>query len=492
MIDKKQQIKNSFIYMLPIFIGNILPFISIPIFTRILSKEDYGILALAQIYAIFVSGIANFGMTIAYDRNFFQYRNNLKETAQLLYSTILFVLGSFCLLACLTWFFKGALAKLIIGSTVHGNILFWMFCAQFFSSVSYYFLTYFKNSEIAVEFVAYTIMYSIFNFSIALFLVAYIRMGVIGIVYGQLCSGMLTFIVLGCKFVKIMPPSLNKDILIESLKISYPLTPRIFFGVIGSQFDKYMIGLIASTGSVGIYSIGQKISNIVFTYMTAIQNVFSPQVYRRMFELGKEGGKSIGTYLTPFAYITVTVALFVSLFCEEIIFVLTPKSFHGAIDIITILSMYFSILFFGKQPQLEYVKKTYLISVLTFVGIGINIGINTPFIMKWGAVGAAWATFLAGTISSGIAFGISQYYYEIKWEYKKIGAIYLIFFISSILVLILRHADVEYYIRLLIKLFSVFIYAYAGCRINVITFENLVLIKNIFSGVPFRKVKVST
>lgn len=69
MVNKEQQIKSVFIYLLPV-ISSILPFISLPIFTRILSKEDYGLLALAQVYAIFICGLANFGTTAAYDRNF--------------------------------------------------------------------------------------------------------------------------------------------------------------------------------------------------------------------------------------------------------------------------------------------------------------------------------------------------------------------------------------------------------------------------------------
>ena len=95
MANKEQQIKNSFIYLSPIIISNLLPFITLPIFTRILTREDYGVLALAQVYAIFVSGLANFGMTTAYNRNYFQYRVDRLKTAQLLYSTLGFVVFNF-------------------------------------------------------------------------------------------------------------------------------------------------------------------------------------------------------------------------------------------------------------------------------------------------------------------------------------------------------------------------------------------------------------
>lgn len=482
MANKEQQVKNSLIYLLPIIIGSLLLFITLPIFTRILTKEDYGVLALAQVYAIFFSGLANFGMTAAYDRNYFEYRRNVLETAELLYSILLFVILNFLILAGLTYIFRGTLAELIIGSAEHGKILFWALCAQFFTSVSYYYLTYFKNSEAAREFVLYTIVSAFINLVISLFLVAYLRIGVIGLIYAQLCAGIVVFCILTYNFTKSLPLSLSKTKLKKALRIAYPLTPRIFLGIINTQFDKYMIGLLASVGGVGIYSIGQKVSSTIFTYMTSIQNVFSPQVYQKMFDLKDRGGEAIGKYLTPFAYVCIFFALLVSVFSEEVIWILIPASFHGAIDIVAILAMYYGFLFFGKLTgnQLIFMKKTHITSLLTIISIAINVGLNIPFIMKWGAIGAAWATSLAGLISGGISLGVAQNYYEIKWEYKKIGSIYFIFFASAILVILLRYFMIDYPIRLIIKFVFIASYIYLGMKIRVITVENYKLVKKMF------------
>lgn len=479
MASKEQQIKNSFIYLLPMIAGNILPIIIIFVFTRILTKEDFGVLALAQIYALFVTGLANFGMTVVYDRNYFQYRENCQKTAQLLYSTLFFVTVNFLLFAIITYLFRGILSKLIIGSAEFGDILFWAFCGQFFYTVINYYLAYFKNSEIAKNFAFYKVGCIFLNLIIALLLVAWLDVGVIGLVYAQFFAGVITFGILSYKFITILPPSFNKTILYESLKIGYPLTPSIFFGVIGTQFDKYMIGLLKSVGGVGIYSIGQQVANVIFIYMTAIQNVFSPEVYRRMFDLGEKGGDAVGKYLTPFVYVSISLALMISLFSEEVISCLTPQSYHQAIDVVIILSMFYGSLFFGKQPQLIFAKKTYISTLLHMVSIALNILINIPFIMRWGMIGAAWATLLAGLISGLILFFVSQHYYEIKWEYKKIGIIYLIFFASSIILLLMRNFFIAYEFRLIVKCSLTFFYIYLGIKLKIITMGNYTLIRNM-------------
>ncbi len=476
--NKEQQIKNSIIYLLPIVIGNLLPIITLPIFTRILTAEDYGVFALAQVYGIFVTGIVNIGLPVVFERNFFEHRDP-KDASTLLYSILSFVAITFTAFALLTYLFRDIFAELITGSPAHGDILFWAFCSAGIISIKNYYLAFIKNIENAKDFVRYTIDESLLGVVLSLFMVVYLRMGVIGLILGQLLATLTIFIVLFFKFLRQYPFSNGWSLLKDSLKLGLPLTPRVFLGVIGNQFDKYMIGLISTVGGVGIYSIGQKIAYVVFTYMTAIQNVFSPQVYKRMFGLREGGGEEVGRYLTPFLYISIAIAVLISLFAEEIISIVTPPSYHNAIDIVIILSMFYGSMFFGKQPQLLYARKTHITSILSLITIVINVALNIPFIMKWGALGAAWATLLAGLISGGIAFAVSQHYYRIVWEWKKISVIYIIFFAASISMIMLRTEFISYEIRLLTKVFFIVVYAYWGIKLDIISKENYTIVKNL-------------
>jgi len=478
MTSKEQQIKNSFLYLLPIVVGSIIPFLTLAVFTRILTKEDYGALALVQIYGAFITGLANFGLLIIYERNFFEYRAQ-KEAAQLLYTTLFFVFTSLLLCFFITYLFKAPLASWITGSPDNAFLLFWATVSTGVLSFKTYYLTYFKNTENAKSFVWYTIDESVLGAVIALFLVAYVRTGVIGIVWAQLAASLVIFTILGFRLLKILPLGFSFRILGHSLRLSYPLTTSLLFKVIGTQFDKYMLSLLGTLGGVGIYSIGQKVSNFVFSFMTAIGNVFAPQVYRRMFDLGEKGGESIGSYLTPFLYISVFAALFISLFAEEIITILTPPPFHDAIDIVIILSMLLGSHFFGKMPQLVYAKKTFFASLLTLVRIGLNVAIDIPFILIWGAIGAAWGAFIAGILANLIHFVVSQRYYKIEWEYQKIIPIFLIFICSAISMILLRYFDIAYGIRIIVKLISLTGYFYLGIKLNVITRQNYLLVKNM-------------
>ncbi len=156
MAEKRQQVKNSLIYIVPSIVSGLLPIITLAIFTRILTKEDYGALALANIYAIFMAGIANFGLTMGYDRNFFECKD-LRSTAGLLYSTLSFVVLLSLLFGVTTYFFKGSIAKAIVGSPNYANLLFCSLCSYSVINIKNYYLLYFKNSEDAKAFTWYSI-----------------------------------------------------------------------------------------------------------------------------------------------------------------------------------------------------------------------------------------------------------------------------------------------------------------------------------------------
>ncbi|MDX9713890.1 MAG: oligosaccharide flippase family protein [Dissulfurispiraceae bacterium] len=480
-MSKEKQIKNSILYLLPVILSNLLPLLTLPIFTRILTKEDYGVWALAQVYAIFVNGIANFGLTVGYERNFFEYKEG-KKVAGLLYSTLSFVLVSFFIFGTFTWIFKNSLAEWIIGSHDHASILFLSYCTVSIVGLKNYYLTYYKNTENAKSFVWYSIDESLLGVLFSFYMVVFMRIGIIGLVWGQLLASLIIFILLSFKISKTMPVCFDKNALKDSLQLSWPLTPRIFFGIIGSQFDKYMIGLLNTVGGVGVYSIGQKVANTIFVFMTAIQNVYSPQVYRRMFEMGEDGKAAIGKYLTPFLYVSIFIGLLVAHFSEEMIWILTPESYHEATNIIIVLSMLYVTYFFGKQPQLVFAKKTHLVSLLTLISIGLNVAINIPFIYKWGAIGAAWGTLVAGLISGAISFIVSQRHYRIIWEYQKIGLMLLMFFSSAIIILCLRNFEVYYGIKLIVKIISVVMFLYIGKHFSILSRVNCILIKKALVG----------
>ena len=475
---KRQQVTNAGLYMLPLLIGNLVPIITLPIFTRLLSAEDFGALALANAYAVIVAGVAGAGLPIAYERNFFEHRDGRRRFA-LLYSVVAFATASFVVCGVATWSFRKPITAWLIGDAAYEQVLVWSFWSAAVVAVKGYYLTCLRNGEEARAFSSYTIAERLLAALLTLVLVAWARLGVIGLVAGQLLASAAVLVLIVARFARQGALSFDRRLLSESLKLGFPLMPRILFGVVGNNFDKYLIGQIASLGGVGIYSIGQRVANIAFTYMTALQNVFGPQVYKRMFSRDPEAGASIGRYLTPFAYVSTVLAFLIAVFSEEILKVLAAPSFQAAVPIVTILALYNGIQFFGKLPQIVYARKTYLISVLAAVTTGLTIALGAAGVWMLGTIGAAWGALAAGLLSVGLALVVGQRCYRIDWETGRLAAIFGLFFAGAFLTVGLRDLDATYALRLTAKLASVVAFTALGVKLEIITFGNLALVRDI-------------
>ena len=457
------------------------PILTLPIFTRLLSAEDFGAWALANAYAAVVAGLASVGLPITYDRNFFQYREG-RQSARLLYSVVLFSVVSFSICALATWALSGSITQWIIGDPAYQPILVWCLCSTGIVGIKAYYLAYLRNSEQAAAFAVYTLAERLLAAILTVILVAWAGAGLMGLVIGQLIASSVVLAVVAARFLRTCPPGFDGTLLADSLKLGVPLTPRILLGVIGNNFDKYLIGQVTSLGGVGIYSVAQRIAGIAFTYMTALQNVFGPQVYTRMFSGAADAGASIGRYLTPFAYVSTLIAFLVAIFSEEILRLLAPASYLPAIPIVTILVLYYAIQFFGKMPQIAYARRTYMISLLAALSTGVSVALGAAGIWLWGTVGAAWGMLAAGLVMGVISFVVGQRCFRINWENGPLSATFGLLFGSALLILALRATHTAYPVLAFVKLAALAAFLGLGSALGIITRENLGILRDLATG----------
>jgi O-antigen/teichoic acid export membrane protein len=313
-------------------------------------------------------------------------------------------------------------------------------------------MIYYKNTENAKAFFLFSIIEGVISLPIAFTLIRFFEMGVLGLTLGQFSASFLILCYLIFSIRNESKIIFDIPSFLKSFKSSLPLTFKIFFGVISTNLDKILLGKIGEMKGLGVYNLGQKIGYVAFTYTLAIYNIFSPKVYKDMFDMGLDGGKQIGLYLTKFFYISIAGVLTVALFSEELIIIITPKAYHGAIEISTIFSMLYGLYFFGTIPQLIYAKKSSLSSLLSLIYIVLNFVLVFVFIPIWGPIGAAFGSLVSGVLSSIVGFYFSQKHFKIHWEYSKILTILGLLFGSSLILIFLRQLEVNFFIRFAYKI----------------------------------------
>ena len=438
-----KQTRNTYKYMLQAGVVAALSFITLPIYTRILSPEEFGHIALAQVYAVLIISIANFGFNEAVERNYFEYKDNLTRQGQLLFTTIFFVAFLSIILISVSYVFMEPISS-FLKMQKGGNIILWALVGQAIASINIYYFMFLKNNAEASRFTIYSIIVAFVNAIVGIYFVTYIKTGPVGVFYALAISGIVGGIFLTIIFVKKYKVRMNYTVFTNSFNIAYPLTPRILVGTLSSQLDKYLISLLNTMGTVGIYAVAQRISYFVFYFMTVLQNVFVPEVYKRLFSDDTSKPKEIGAYLTNFLYISTLFALSVVLFSHEIVFYLLGSAYIDSATVISILSVFYAIQFPGKVTgkQLVYAKKTSLISILSMIFLAVSLMIMIPLVKFFGAVGAAWGALISGALSNFVTFLVAQRYYKIDWQVGKMLVMYLILLIGLLIVLTSEHKGV--------------------------------------------------
>jgi O-antigen/teichoic acid export membrane protein len=308
-------IKKTTLYLLQIAISGILMLVLMPIISKYLAPSDFGQFVLAQVYASVAVGIANLGVLVGYERNFFIFEKSSEDSAKLISSAVVFVAFNLAILLVAVYIFQLEISSLILADNTPNDLLLIVFVGASASSLSQYYLTFLKNSGLAKSYAKYMIVNSVINFIIAIWLITQSSFGVMSLAYAWIISNLILLFLLFLTLRKKLPLSFDKKMLKGVLKISLPLTPRVFFGFMNTQLDKILLGLIGSSSLVGIYHVGQTFALTIFQFMTGLDRVFQPEIYRKLFASKHINNPyEINNYILPFFYISIFMALVVALF----------------------------------------------------------------------------------------------------------------------------------------------------------------------------------
>ena len=422
------QFKNFLWYAFPFLIRNFIPLISLPFFTRYISPDDFGILALSVIYGVFIVGLLNLGLISVFERNFFELKEQ-KERIELMWSCIIFVFINLTFGVIFTFYFEASINHILFGETFPTYLTVLAISHLSIKSILQYFYIFLRNAKKANLYALISILEALICVTLSIYFV-YHHKGILGYALGQAMGVFSILLVLFLLSLFNNQVHFKLKLLRENLALSLPLTPRVFFGTINTQFDRFMIGKLNSTAGVGLYDIGQKIAHI-------------------------------GKYLTPFFYVSLLFCLLLGVFSQEIVLLLTTPAYYNAYPIIVVLNMLYASYFFGKQPQLILAKKMKLISYLSFLTILTNVLFNIPLIYYYGIMGAAWGTFFSGIFMASISFYYAQKYAPIEYSRFSYQS-YLLFQLFMFFVLILWYLNAGYGLSLLIRIALVFIFIAMG------------------------------
>ena len=413
------QSKATAAYLICNIILKSVSFFTFPIFARLLSLEDFGLVSMYASYMGFVSIFTSLYLQYGTFSTAMVKFENDKDGYLASASGFLILLTSIYLI--LVMFFGNYFGNLL---NISKFLLLLMGVDSLCGNIVGVFIARERFDYKYKEVVFITLI--VFFVGIILGLILVLNMSDRGI--ARILSTASINIVLGIIILFIILSRSKKLYCKEYYKyilsFNIPLLPYYISQLIFVQSDRIMIDNMVGRDSVALYEVGNKLATVVIIILNSINSTFVPWLFRSIknnnFEKIRFVSKGITIGLAG-------MLLMLMLIYPETLNLLFGDKYNGSLYVIppiamSLLFQYFAQLFINIDFYCE--EKLYLV-FSSFVSAVVNIVLNYIFIPKYGFIVAAWTTLisyiifaLCGYITMNMAkkkHNITEYIYDSKF-----------------------------------------------------------------------------
>ena len=209
----------------------------------------------------------------------------------------------------------------------------------------------------------------------------------------------------------------------EYLRYGIPTLPASMSFWLVNITDRYIIAFLLSTSSVGAYSAAYAIGNIPHL-LSGLINFIMMVALSELYDSGKirEVQNHLSYSLKYFLALSIPFFFGSLVYSEEVLIVLTTQEIAEQAGFITpIVSLAHIIL--GVYSVLTYIlllkKKTKILPMIWLISLSLNLGLNFFLIPRIGPVGAAIATLVAYTFSliAVVFFSLKELTFPANWRF---------------------------------------------------------------------------
>jgi len=380
-------VKNSFIYLGTEIVNKAIPFLLLPIITKYLTPQEYGIYGIYQVLLSFLTPFLAMSLDINITRNFFKVS---KAKLSKILSSLIVILHLNLFLGLIAVYIISLFFENPFG--VPDKILMIMPVIIFAQTINTFNLTILRNHQKAMKYGLFQIVLTMINFSSTLLLLLVFHKNWESLVYGILIAHTLVMFYSFYYLKEEYKLGFDFYSFKKIYKISLPLIFHLLGGSIIFLSDRLFIQQMEGLKEVGLYSIGNQFGMITMIVLNAIIMAINPWMYKKLADkvnIQKE------IYLLMFLFTVIGLVVW-----QSSLFIfpyMVDSQYLEAKQVIVWISMAFV---FRGWYQLYYnvvldVGKTNIFMYITFGSGILNLLLNYILIKQNGMVGAAQGTVIA-------------------------------------------------------------------------------------------------
>ena len=416
-------IKQFSLYTFVGFFNAGIGFLLMPYLSHYINPEGYGILSMVNSLVTILIPLV--GLTASGLISVEYYRVKDKKELASIFTSIQTIplLPGLILLIC-TLLFSSSVASFF---EIPQAKSYWIPLSVAIALFSIYYetlLAYNVVEQKPVRYLKFSIARILIEVSLTLSFISIFKLGWEGRLLSWLIATVISFfIALGYfKNQGLLKGRIKKQYIQAGILFGLPLILHTIGKFVVNQSDRIFIAKMVSLEEAGIYNIGYQVGMVMLILVSAITNFIQPFLFVRLSELTERAKLEI----VRTSYVIIA-GLFV--FLLFITFV-TPWLFRYLIDesyssgniyvFWTGLSYFLWGIYTIFSGYIFYSKRTRILGYLSVVNVALNIALNYIFIIKYGAIGASYATCISFFVVMVVIMYRAVKLYNLPWTNFKL------------------------------------------------------------------------
>ena len=380
-------LSNTGLFFISTFSSKFLVFLLMPIYTSVLSPDQFNTVDLmtqtANLLIPFVSlGIPNSIIRFGLDKNY-------SKRGVFTVAAFTYMIGFLVMLACYPM-----IVKITFINQYIRYLYLYLFCSCARTLVQQFVRARMLTRLYAVDGILATVNTLFFVY---LYLIKF-QMGAMGYILATITADFISFLflsVVSSCWKYFSPRKAKGELAREMLTYCLPLIPTSVFWWITNVSDHYLVTAIVGASVGGIYAISYKIPSIVNLVSTIFTEAWQISAVKEGQEENPE--KFFTTVFKAYQGIMFMGGAGLILICRILVDLMVSSEYYESWRFIPVLIMatIFSS-FSGFLSSIYMVQKDGKSNLFTMMaGALSNVVMNIVLIPKWGAQGAAIATFIS-------------------------------------------------------------------------------------------------
>lgn len=383
----KKAMKAGIWYVVNNILIKSLGIITLPLFSRILTTEEYGIINNFQSWLSVLTIVITLNLHTSIQRAKLDFEDNIDDylASNLVLSTI-----SCVIFYCVTIIFEEKSYQLFGMSK---ELITFMYIYIIFYTAFEFMQTKHRIYMKYKIFSLITMITSLLSVLLSLILVINMQEKYWGKIVGSIlpifCISLYMY---GLILIK-SKTYFNVNYWKYAISLSIPLIPHHLATNILAQFDRIMLTNICGFIQVGLYSMAYNVASLLSMVWVSFNGAWVPWFNEKM---SKENYLEIKEATVYYIYCFFIVNILLVSFAPEIIKILAPNEYYQSIYVIPpiLLGLFFQFNYSLYVNIQFYYKNNNFIPIGTILSAIINIGLNIVFIPKYGYIAAAYTTLI--------------------------------------------------------------------------------------------------